>query len=114
MLQQALTCCIWAPGGSTCSGGSFWKLHAAAKPKPLPFGTLQVGHAAAAAAEGVPLHHAAAFLALLLPGAWVALEEGALSALAPHRQLRVPHPAHTTSMLQAAPCLFHSCRHCVC
>lgn len=52
---------------------------------------LQAGHAAAAAAEGVPLHHAAVFLALLLPGAWVALEEGALAALAPRRLLRV-HP----------------------
>ncbi|KAK9826787.1 hypothetical protein WJX81_000744 [Elliptochloris bilobata] len=49
----------------------------------------EAGHAAAAAAEGVPLHHAAASLALLLPGAWVALEEGALAALPPQRQLRV-------------------------
>lgn len=70
---------------------------------------LQAGHAAAAAAEGVPLHHAAVFLALLLPGAWVALEEGALAALAPRRLLRVnptprPYPTlvHASSLKKSA------------
>ena len=81
------------PPEAHAAAAAYGEWHAAASLKSLPSGTWQVGHAAAAAAEGVPLHHAAAFLALLLPGAWVALEEGALSALAPHRQLRVPHPA---------------------
>lgn len=65
---------------------------------------MQAGHAAAAAAEGVPVLHAAAFLLLLLPGAWVALEEGALAALPPWRLLRVtPHPPMSPASPQRCP-----------
>jgi hypothetical protein len=74
---------------------------------------MQAGHAAAAAAEGVPVLHAAAFLLLLLPGAWVALEEGALAALPPERLLRVPpiSPCRVpvSSAAQLPPCSTAGC-----
>jgi hypothetical protein len=50
---------------------------------------LQSGHALAAAAEGVTLHHVALFLVLWVPGASVALESEGLAALTPWRVLRV-------------------------
>lgn len=50
---------------------------------------LQSGHALAAATEGVPVRHIAAFLALGLPGAYVVLDQDSLTALTPFRILRV-------------------------
>lgn len=50
---------------------------------------LQAGHALAAAAEGVGLHHLAAFTVVLLPGAYVALDTETLHVLNPWRTLRV-------------------------
>ena len=49
----------------------------------------QAGHALAAASEGVGVQHLGAFTLLLLPGAYVALDAGALAALRPWRTLRV-------------------------
>lgn len=49
----------------------------------------QAGHALAAAAEGVGMHHAACFLVLLLPGAYVMLDTDTLAVLGPLRALRV-------------------------
>lgn len=49
----------------------------------------QCGHALAAAAEGVTLHHVALFLVLAMPGAYVALDSEGLAALTPWRVLRV-------------------------
>ena len=50
---------------------------------------MQAGHALAAASEGVGVQHVGAFTLLLLPGAYVALDSGALAALGPWRTLRV-------------------------
>ena len=50
---------------------------------------LQAGHALAAASEGVGVQHLGAFTLLLMPGAYVALDSGALAALRPWRTLRV-------------------------
>lgn len=50
---------------------------------------MQAGHALAAAAEGVGIHHMAVFLVLLLPGAYVALDTDTLTILIPLRSLRV-------------------------
>jgi hypothetical protein len=55
---------------------------------------LQSGHALAAAAEGVTLHHVALFLVLWVPGASVSLDSEGLAALTPWRVLRVCHPVH--------------------
>lgn len=47
----------------------------------------------AAASEGVGVQHVGAFTLLLLPGAYVALDSGALATLGPWRTLRVrPSP----------------------
>lgn len=54
----------------------------------------QAGHALAAASEGVGVQHLGAFTLLLLPGAYVALDSGALAALRPWRTLRVSHTLH--------------------
>lgn len=51
--------------------------------------SMQAGHALAAASEGVGVQHVGAFTLLLLPGAYVALDSGALAALGPWRTLRV-------------------------
>jgi hypothetical protein len=53
---------------------------------------MQAGHALAAAAEGVGVHHIAAFLVLLLPGAYVALDTETLAVLSPLRELRARAP----------------------
>ena len=50
---------------------------------------MQSGHALAAAAEGVTLHHIALFLVMWVPGASVALDSEGLAALTPWRVLRV-------------------------
>lgn len=52
-------------------------------------GGLQAGHALAAASEGVGVQNVGAFTLLLLPGAYVALDSGALATLGPWRTLRV-------------------------
>ncbi|DBB04615.1 TPA: hypothetical protein ACH3X1_012685 [Trebouxia sp. C0004] len=49
----------------------------------------EAGHAVAAASEGVGVQHVGAFTLLLLPGAYVALDSGALGTLGPWRTLRV-------------------------
>ena len=49
----------------------------------------QSGHALAAAAEGVPLHHIAFFMAVWVPGAYVVLDAESLAQLTPWRVLRV-------------------------
>lgn len=49
----------------------------------------QAGHALAAASEGVGVQNVGAFTLLLLPGAYVALDSGALATLGPWRTLRV-------------------------
>lgn len=49
-----------------------------------------MGHALAAAAEGVGLHYMAVFALVFLPGALVALDVDTLSLLSPSRKLRVP------------------------
>lgn len=58
---------------------------------------VQAGHALAAAAEGVGLHHLAAFTVLLLPGAYVALDTETLQVLSPWRALRVRLALHLGS-----------------
>lgn len=58
---------------------------------PSIHGGVQAGHALAAASEGVGVQHVGAFTLLLLPGAYVALDSGALAALGPWRTLRVRH-----------------------
>lgn len=63
----------------------------------LSVAAAQAGHALAAAAEGVTLHHVALFLALWLPGAYVALDSEGLAALTPWRVLRVRY-THPTSL----------------
>ncbi|EIE24169.1 hypothetical protein COCSUDRAFT_41457 [Coccomyxa subellipsoidea C-169] len=55
----------------------------------LSLGVHEAGHALAAAAEGVGIHHMAVFLVLLLPGAYVALDTDTLTILNPLRSLRV-------------------------
>lgn len=50
---------------------------------------MQAGHAFAAAAEGVGIHHVAAFSVLLLPGALIALDTETMAVLSPARTLRV-------------------------
>ena len=50
---------------------------------------MQAGHALAAASEGVGVQNVGAFTLLLLPGAYVALDSGALATLGPWRTLRV-------------------------
>ena len=50
---------------------------------------MQAGHALAAASEGVGVQQVGAFTLLLLPGAYVALDSGALATLGPWRTLRV-------------------------
>lgn len=49
----------------------------------------EAGHALAAASEGVGVQQVGAFTLLLLPGAYVALDSGALATLGPWRTLRV-------------------------
>lgn len=49
----------------------------------------QSGHALAAVAEGVPLRHAAVFLVLGLPGAYIMLDQDTMSELSPLKVLRV-------------------------
>ncbi|KAL3136923.1 hypothetical protein ABBQ32_006529 [Trebouxia sp. C0010 RCD-2024] len=49
----------------------------------------EAGHALAAASEGVGVQNVGAFTLLLLPGAYVALDSGALATLGPWRTLRV-------------------------
>eukprot|EP00884_Botryococcus_braunii_P021430 jgi/Botrbrau1/7971/Bobra.9_2s0122.1 len=49
----------------------------------------EVGHAVAAAAEGVGLHYMAVFVLVFLPGALVALDIDTLNLLSPSRKLRV-------------------------
>ena len=49
---------------------------------------MQAGHAFAAAAEGVGIHHVAAFSVLLLPGALIALDTETMAVLSPARTLR--------------------------
>lgn len=53
---------------------------------------MQAGHALAAASEGVGVQNVGAFTLLLLPGAYVALDSGALATLGPWRTLRVCPP----------------------
>ena len=53
------------------------------------YATLQAGHALAAASEGVGVQQVGAFTLLLLPGAYVTLDSGALATLGPWRTLRV-------------------------
>ncbi len=55
----------------------------------MVFECAQSGHALAAAAEGVTLHHIAFFLALGVPGAYVSMDSEGLAALTPWRVLRV-------------------------
>ena len=50
---------------------------------------MQAGHALAAASEGIGVQNVGAFTLLLLPGAYVALDSGALATLGPWRTLRV-------------------------
>ena len=50
---------------------------------------LQVGHALAAAAEGVGINAVSFFLLLLLPGAYVTLNTDNLAVLGPSRALNV-------------------------
>lgn len=59
----------------------------------MSFCVLQAGHAVAAAAEGVGVQHVGAFTLLLLPGAYVAMDSGALATLGPWRTLRVCPPS---------------------
>ena len=65
----------------------------------------QAGHAVAAAAEGVGVQHVGAFTLLLLPGAYVALDSGALATLGPWRTLRVC-PLPFAFICESQPALF--------
>lgn len=60
--------------------------------------SMQAGHALAAASEGVGVQHVGAFTLLLLPGAYVALDSGALAALGPWRTLRVNLLVHDQAL----------------
>ncbi|MCO5587087.1 hypothetical protein L7F22_041033 [Adiantum nelumboides] len=55
----------------------------------IAVGSHELGHAIAAASEGVAIEHIAVFLACLVPGALVALNEESLQLLPPIRALRI-------------------------
>ncbi|KAH7424279.1 hypothetical protein KP509_11G000700 [Ceratopteris richardii] len=55
----------------------------------IAVGFHELGHALAAASEGVPIEHVAVFLACLVPGALVALNQESLQVLSPIRSLRI-------------------------
>jgi hypothetical protein len=73
------------PHCSESLGVSHRHIHFADRARDL----MQSGHALAAAAEGVTLHHIALFLVMWVPGASVALDSEGLAALTPWRVLRV-------------------------
>ena len=79
------TCSIFSLALAGTSRGSVGSLPEEAA---RPACGMQAGHAIAAAAEGVGVHHMALFLVLLLPGAYVALDTETLAVLSPLRELR--------------------------
>ena len=64
---------------------------------------LQAGHAFAAAAEGVGIHHVAAFSIVLLPGAFVALDTETMAVLSPARTLKASLPSSAAWNLKLQP-----------
>ncbi|KAI5059433.1 hypothetical protein GOP47_0025752 [Adiantum capillus-veneris] len=70
----------------------------------ISVGFHEVGHAIAAASEGVPIEHIAVFLACLVPGALVALNQDSLQLLSPIRALRIYCAGIWHNMMCCAGC----------